>query len=209
MALTKVRTGGITADAVDNTILKLDDNFAFTGTITGTQGLVLLQTVTASDDATLTVGSSSLFTSTYKTYQIHVLNAHPATDSVEFRCRISTGGSVQTGSAYEYTRRQTIHSNSSITNRGSTSDALVPLAESLGNGTNESHSGILTLYNPTETTFTKNINFMGSGRDLSPNTALNTVAFSFEGNENAIDGVQFFMNSGNVESGTFKLYGVV
>ena len=63
--------------------------------------------------------------------------------------------------------------------------------------------------NPTETTFTKNINFMGAGRDLSPNTALNTVAFSFEGNENAIDGVQFFMNSGNVESGTFKLYGVV
>ena len=200
MALTKVQAEG----------LNLADTFAFTGTVTGTnQGLVLLQTVTASDDATVTVGSSSLFTSTYKTYQIHVLNAHPATDSVEFRCRISTGGSVQTGSSYEYTRRQTIHSNSSITNRGSTSDALVPLAESLGNGANESHSGILTLYNPTETTFTKNINFMGSGRDLSPNTALNTVAFSFEGNENAIDGVQFFMNSGNVESGTFKLYGVV
>ena len=35
MALTKIRTGGITADAVDNTILKLDDNFAFTGTIRG------------------------------------------------------------------------------------------------------------------------------------------------------------------------------
>jgi len=36
MALTKVRTGGITADAVDNTILKLDDNFAFSGTVSGT-----------------------------------------------------------------------------------------------------------------------------------------------------------------------------
>ena len=36
MALTKVRTGGITADAVDNTILKLDDNYALTGTVTGT-----------------------------------------------------------------------------------------------------------------------------------------------------------------------------
>ena len=35
MALTKVRTGGITADAVDNTILKLDDDFALTGTVTG------------------------------------------------------------------------------------------------------------------------------------------------------------------------------
>lgn len=36
MALTKVRTGGITADAVDNTILDLADDFAFTGTVTGT-----------------------------------------------------------------------------------------------------------------------------------------------------------------------------
>jgi hypothetical protein len=35
MALTKVRTGGITADAVDNTILKLDDDYALTGTVTG------------------------------------------------------------------------------------------------------------------------------------------------------------------------------
>ena len=39
MALTKVRTGGITADAVDNTILDLADDFAFTGTITGAGGV--------------------------------------------------------------------------------------------------------------------------------------------------------------------------
>ena len=40
MALTKVRTGGIATDAVDNTILKLDDNFSFTGTITGAETAV-------------------------------------------------------------------------------------------------------------------------------------------------------------------------
>ena len=34
MALTKVNTGGIAADAVDNTILKLDENFDFTGSNT-------------------------------------------------------------------------------------------------------------------------------------------------------------------------------
>jgi len=36
MALTKVNTGGLALDAVDNTILKLDDNYALTGTVTGT-----------------------------------------------------------------------------------------------------------------------------------------------------------------------------
>ena len=36
MALTKVLTGGLALDAVDNTILKLDDDYALTGTVTGT-----------------------------------------------------------------------------------------------------------------------------------------------------------------------------
>ena len=35
MALTKVLTGGLALDAVDNTILKLDDDYALTGTISG------------------------------------------------------------------------------------------------------------------------------------------------------------------------------
>jgi hypothetical protein len=35
MALTKVNTGGLALDAVDNTILKLDDDYDLTGTVTG------------------------------------------------------------------------------------------------------------------------------------------------------------------------------
>ena len=35
MALTKVLTGGLALDAVDNTILKLDDDYALTGAISG------------------------------------------------------------------------------------------------------------------------------------------------------------------------------
>jgi hypothetical protein len=207
MALTQVLTGGIKADAVDNTILKLDDNFAFTGTITGTQGLVLLQTVTASDDATVTVGSSSLFTTTYKVYQLHVINAHPATDSQEFRCRVSKGGSVLSAD-YEYSRNQHIHS-SSFSNRGSNSDDHVNLAESLGNANDECHNMVLTIYNPAETTFKKIVNFYSGGLDLSPNIANNNGVFGHEGNSAAIDGIQFFYASGNVSTGTFKLYGVL
>lgn len=35
MALSKIKTASITADAVDNTILDLTDNYAFTGTVSG------------------------------------------------------------------------------------------------------------------------------------------------------------------------------
>ena len=173
----------------------------------GAAGLALLQTVTASNDATVLVGSSSLFTSTHKVYILHVINAHPVTDSVEFRCRLSKGGSIISAD-YEYSRNQTIHS-SSFTNRGSNSDDHVNLAESLGNANDESHNMVITMYNPAETTFKKLVNFSSAGMDLSPNMARNHGVFGHEGNSDAIDGIQFFYSSGNVSTGTFKLYGVV
>ena len=52
MALTKVLTGGIALDAVDNTILKLDDDYALTGTVTGAGGVVQVKNVQTGSDAT-------------------------------------------------------------------------------------------------------------------------------------------------------------
>ena len=47
MALTKVLTGGIALDAVDNTILKLDDDYALTGAVTGAGSLQKVSSVTS------------------------------------------------------------------------------------------------------------------------------------------------------------------
>ena len=57
MALTKVLTGGIALDAVDNTILKLDDDYALTGTVTGAGKI--LQVLQATDETQRTVNSTS------------------------------------------------------------------------------------------------------------------------------------------------------
>jgi len=197
MALTKVQADGI----------NLADTFAFTGTITGTQGLVLLQTVTASDDATVTVGSSSLFTTDYKIYQIHCINIHPVTDSQEFRCRMSKGGSVISAN-YEYARHQATYNSTNGIVRGNNSDDHVNLAESIGSGANECLHQVHTIYNPAETTFRKLINFYSASVDLTPNFANNVGVYAHEGDNAAIDGIQFFFASGNISTGTFKLYGV-
>ena len=45
MALTKVNTGGLALDAVDNTILKLDDDYALTGAISGAGTIVQVKNV--------------------------------------------------------------------------------------------------------------------------------------------------------------------
>ena len=60
MALTKVRTGGITADAVDNTILKLDDDFALTGTVTGAGVSTATSTLPSEGGAVTTVVAQGL-----------------------------------------------------------------------------------------------------------------------------------------------------
>ena len=60
MALTKIRTGGITADAVDNTILKLDDDFALTGTVTGAGVSTATSTLPSEGGAATTVVAQGL-----------------------------------------------------------------------------------------------------------------------------------------------------
>ena len=52
MALTKVLTGGLALDAVDNTILKLDDDYALTGTVSGAGTIVQVVNVTTGASAT-------------------------------------------------------------------------------------------------------------------------------------------------------------
>lgn len=68
MALTKVRTGGITADAVDNTILDLADDFAFTGAVSGA-GKVL-QVVSGTGTSEFSTSSTSFVKCTNLTASI-------------------------------------------------------------------------------------------------------------------------------------------
>jgi len=212
-----IHSGGITI-ANDGQIGSVGDADAMaissTGVVTfsqppvGAGGLVLLQTVTASSDSTVDVGSSSLFTSTYKVYQIHLINVHPSTNGAHFACRMGTGGSiVSTSQSYEYTRDQVLHGGNNI--RGSSGAAVVDLAESIGSEDDECLHQVHTLYNPAGTTFKKQVNFYGVSNDLTPNFAMNNGMYANKTFVTAIDRIQFYFTSGTIQSGVFKLYGVV
>ena len=68
MALSKIDTAGLVADAVDNTILDLAGNYAFTGTVTGAGGGKLLNVVNASVTAGETFTSLAGGTNTAPNY---------------------------------------------------------------------------------------------------------------------------------------------
>ena len=197
----------ISLDASSGNIT-IPKNVTFSGTVTGdNNGMTLLQTVTASSDTTVDVGSSSLFTSTYKVYQIHLIAVHPSNNGAHFACRMGTGGSIiDTSQSYEYTRDQVLHGGNSI--RGSATSSVVDLAESIGAEDNECMHQVHTLYDPAGTTFKKLVNFYGVSSDLTPNFAMNNGMYGNKTFVTAIDRIQFYFTTGTIQSGTFKLYGI-
>lgn len=90
MALSKIDTAGLVADAVDNTILDLAGNYAFTGTVTGAGGGKVLQVV-----QTVKTDTFSHATSTLTAITGMDVNITPSATSskVLVQCTLIIGGS--------------------------------------------------------------------------------------------------------------------
>jgi hypothetical protein len=76
---------------------------------------------------------------------------------------------------------------------------------SLGNGTNEITNMIFNIYNPSAATYT-HVTMVGSLAD----TGANIDSMVYAGarySAAAVDAIQVIMSTGNITSGTFKLYG--
>ena len=200
MALTKVQAEGI----------NLADTFAFTGTITGTpNGLVLLQSVTASDDATVEIGSASLFTTTYRTYIIYYSNLHVATDSCDINLRFGIDGSVRSDSYYDFTRQVRYDGSTSETGQaGNLQNALLKaVGQSRGNASKEQSSGYIMVYDPASTDNYKHINIFNTGDDVN-NDATQSILGGRYQTSAVLTSIQFYSGAGNISSGYFRLYGI-
>ena len=163
--------------------------------------------------------SSSSFTSninsTYDTYVFKFINIHAATLNSQFHFQVSTDG----GSSYGVTATTT--NFISAHNEAGNSTALAyqtgyDLAQSTSyslitgeNGTenDESSSGILHLFSPSNTTFVKH--FISRHQQYtSGDYSYDNYSAGYFNTTSAIDAIQFKMSSGNIDSGVIKLYGV-
>ena len=176
-------------------------------------GSVLLQTITASDEAT--VSFTSGLDSTYDEYVFKFINLHPATDDTRVSFQVDTG----TNTSYNQTITSTVFR--AYQNEGGDSSGLgyrtaidqaqgtafQAISESLGNGNDESASGELFIYNPASTTFVKH--FMAKMQNYSNDSeSINTFVAGYVNTTTALTRVQFKMASGNTDAGTIKMYGV-
>jgi hypothetical protein len=180
-----------------------------------TGSMTLLQTQTASSSSTIDFTSN--IDSTYDVYCFKFVNIHPATDNVNFQVNFRDGGS-----SYDATKTTTMFRAQH--NEGDTQTLLAyhtshDLAQSTGfqtlegggnalsNDNDHGLSGELYLYNPSSTTFVKH--FMARTSATNPNDyALDGFVAGYLNTTVAIDGVQFKVASGNIDSGDIKLYGI-
>lgn len=209
MALTKVRTGGITADAVDNTILDLTDDFAFTGTISGTPtGMDMLIANTTSSPASSVDFSNTYLNSTYDTYLV-IFRITPSTDATNLFVRFSTDGSTfQTGAIYGSTSYLLDSDNgASGFNAGS---AWQLTALTMGNSTGESINGYLYVVGANNTAYPSAIHGIASHIDTSGNHRGNIFSGSqiVSARDGVVNGLRFLMSSGNIENSEITIYGL-
>ena len=180
--------------------------------------MTFIKKLTASSSSTLDFlnGSSDVvLDNTYKEYLFTFKDIHPATDGVKFQVNFRDGGSNYDAS------KTTTHWRSLHYEDGSTAAEITYLtatdlangtgsqsiAQNIGNDNDQSASGYLHLFNPSSTTFVKHFisRVNCSGND---NYSQEIFAAGYCNTTTAIDGVQFSMTSGNIDSGTIKLYGI-
>ena len=182
---------------------------------TGAMTLIKSQTASASATISFVNGASDVvLDSTYPIYLFKLINIHPATNNVQFSVNFRDGGS-----SYDATKTTTFFT---AANMEDDSDAELTyvigddlaqgtgfqeLTRGTGNGNDECCSGELWLFNPSSTTFVKH--FIARVIDYNNNAQPNEAHMAGYCNVTAaIDGVQFKFSSGNMDAGTFKLYGI-
>ena len=175
--------------------------------------LNLISTQTASNSATIDFTSG--IDSTYKEYQVHFINVHPSNNAVMFAFQGDTG----TNTNYNQTMTTT-HFSSGINEGGS--DAILSYQSTLdqsqgtdfqrignntGNENDECLGGIISLYNPSSSTFVKNF-LCRLSEYHNENYSFGSFSAGYFNTTSPITRLRFKFYSGNIESGTLKLYGV-
>ena len=174
---------------------------------------VLLSTATAS--ASSSIEFTSGIDSTYDVYQFEFNNIHASNVShLQFQC--STNGGSSYGIPMTTTYFRAVHDEADTTaalayDSGSDlaqSTSFQLLTENSSNNDGESVSGIFYFFSPSSTTYVKHfISITQHNRD-TPQYSDNFYVAGYLNTTSAINAIKFQMNTGTMDDGKIKMYGV-
>ena len=182
------------------------------GALANASGEVLISSQTASSSANLTFTTG--IDSTYKIYKFVFLNIHPAEDARQFAVNFRDGGSnydaTKTTTFFQASHKEdNSEAQLSYNTSGDLAQAIqvANIDRFVGNDADQCCSGQLFLYDPSNTTFVKHFVSKAATAERT-DTAQQGFLAGYCNTTAAIDGVQFSMTSGNIDSGTISMYGI-
>lgn len=179
-----------------------------------TGNLILLSTQTASNSSSISFTSG--IDSTYDSYIFKFVDIKTVTDGVQFGFQGSTNG----GSSYGITTTVSYYNayhdeGDSATSLGyrtgedqASSTDYQSFQINYASGSDESGCGFLQLFNPSSTTFIKHF-ISRSSNYHNANYAIDCFFGGyFHTTSSAVNAIDFKTSSGNISTGTIKMYGV-
>jgi len=179
------------------------------------QSLILLSTSTASGDDNIDITSG--IDSTYKEYIFKFTSIHPSGDTADFQFQVDTGTNTSynqtmtsAGFVSEHDEGDTAttlatHSGSAVLHQET---GFQDLGRSTGNDNDQCLSGYLHLFDPSNTTFIKHF-YAAVNEAGSDNTSTQRFVLGYVNTTTALTRVRFKFDSGTIDAGTVKMYGVV
>jgi len=197
---------------ISNGTTLLDAGAIDSGVPTG--AMTLISTSTASSSATIDFTSG--IDSTYKEYIFQFIDIHQATDGADFQFQVDTGTNTSynqtitsAGFVCEHDEGDTAttlatHSGSAVLHQET---GFQDLGRSLGNDNDQCLVGQLHLFDPSNsshvTHFMAVINEAGS-----TNQTVQRHVSGYVNTTTAITRIRFKADSGNIDAGTIKMYGI-
>ena len=192
------------------------DNGAFDPAIS-TGSLVLIKSITASSSASISFVDGTdgvVLDDTYQSYVFKFINIHPSANAAYLQFNMSTDG----GSTYAVTKTTTsfaAYHNEADTDTGlgyegndlAQSTAYQSLTTDQGIDNDASTSGSLIIYSPSSATFVKHF-IANFAFFQNSNYQKNQFTAGYGNTTSTIDAINFKFNTGNIDDGIIKLYGV-
>ena len=169
--------------------------------------LIKIQEITVSS-STASVTLTGI-DSTYDVYKVVLRDIQGDTDIQSLKVRVTASGTAQSTSNYDYAKK-TLRANTSFSNNSATNqtEVFVNTQLAMGTGTEETLQGVQYLFN-----FNNSSEYSFATDELAFRSYDSGSLMGGQGGwvytvAETHNGVNYFMSSGNIVSGTFTLYGL-
>ncbi len=177
----------------------------------GAMTLISEQTASSSANISFTSGIDS----TYDSYVFKLINLHPSTNAYTLFQGTTDGTNYNTTitstafAAYHFENDggEYLQYRPAADLAQGTGFQHLNEADSVGTDNDMSMSGYLKIFNPSSTTFVKHFIATCNSKTATP-MANNTFVAGYFNSTSAITGIRFQQNTGNIDSGVIKLYGI-